>query len=61
MTELEKEPISELEKFPVYDEGIAQVKLQLDTHKILAYQHWKGNSAYTATDAIHDILSGKLR
>ncbi len=56
------EQIPELKKFPVhfYDEGIAQVKLQLDTSKMVAYQHWEGNSAYTSRDAIHDIFSGKL-
>ena len=58
---LKNEPILELEQFPVYfyEEGIEQVKMQLNFCKAVAYQHWLGNTNYTTMDAIHDALSGQ--
>jgi hypothetical protein len=59
--ELNKEPTPELETFPVYlyEDGIVQLEMQLNTSKTVAYQHWQGNTGYTAMDAINDVFSDK--
>ncbi len=58
---LEHEPIPELEQFPVhyYEEGIGQLKLQLNLSKMVAFQQWQGNTDYTAMDAVRNVVSGQ--
>ncbi|MCI5194668.1 MAG: hypothetical protein D3919_00260 [Candidatus Electrothrix sp. AW5] len=55
----DKEPLPELEQFPVYfyEEGIDQLKMQLNISQIVAYEHWQGNTGYTTMDAIHTLMS----
>ncbi|MCW5211719.1 hypothetical protein VU04_02280 [Desulfobulbus sp. TB] len=54
-----EEPLPELEQFPVYfyEEGIDQLKMQLNTSQIVAYKHWQGNTDYTTMDAIRSSMS----
>ncbi len=54
-----EEPLSELEQFPVcfYEEGIDELKMQLNTSQIVAYEHWQGNTGYTTMDAISSFMS----
>ena len=57
--ELNNEPIHELERLPAlfYEDGIDPLKSKLTISQMVAYQHWQGNSNYTATDAIRAGLS----
>jgi hypothetical protein len=63
LKKLNNEPIPELEKFPVhfYEEGIDQLKMQLNISKNVAYQHWQGNINYTTMDVIHDAVLGNRK
>jgi hypothetical protein len=55
----DKEPLPELEQFPVYfyEDGIDDLKMQLNTSQIVAYQHWQGNTDYTTMDFIRSFTS----
>ena len=53
-----KESLPELEQFPVYfyEEGIDQLKMQLNISQIVACEHWQGNTGYTTMDAIRSTI-----
>lgn len=55
---LTKQPEPEIEKFPTnyYTEGIESLRFTLNLRQIVAFQHWQGNLAYTAMDAIRDMM-----
>jgi hypothetical protein len=54
-----KEPLPEIERFPVpyAEDGIAGFQLALRLRQIVARQHWQGNFAYTLGDAIRSLTS----
>ena len=56
---LVNEPEPEIEKFPInyYENGIDQLKFALAQRQKTAIEHWKGNTKYTAMDAIKDMLN----
>ncbi|WP_419655811.1 hypothetical protein [Desulfosarcina variabilis] len=54
--ELSNEKTPEIEKFPsnYYEDGIESLEFSLRLNQIVAFQHWKGNTNYTAMDAIRE-------
>ena len=56
---LVNEPEPEIERFPFnyYENGIDQLKFALAQRQKTAIEHWKGNTKYTAMDAIKDMLN----
>jgi hypothetical protein len=56
---LVNEPEPEIEKFPsnYHEDGIDPLKFALAQRQKTAIEHWKGNTKYTAMDAIMDMLN----
>ena len=56
---LVKEPEPAIERFPFnyYENGINSLKFALAQRQKTAIGHWKGNTKYTAMDAIKDMLN----
>ncbi len=56
---LVNEPEPEIERFPFnyYENGINSLKFALALRQKTAIEHWKGNTKYTAMDAIKDMLN----
>lgn len=54
----EKEPLPEIERFPVHyaEDGIGGFQLALRVRQIVAMQHWQGNTDYTLQDAIWSVV-----
>ena len=59
VTELASEPEPEIEKFPAYyyEDGIESLNLALRQRQFVALEHWKGNTNYTAMDAIREFVT----
>ncbi len=53
-----KQPMPAMERFPLnyYEEGIRSVEAFLSSHKVIAMQHWRGNTDYTPHDFVQDML-----
>jgi hypothetical protein len=56
-----QETLPEIERIPVhyYEDGIQGFELVLRLRKIIAMEHFSGNSAYTLTDAVESITKSK--
>jgi len=56
---LVNEPEPEIERFPFnfYENGINSLRFALAQRQKTAIEHWKGNTKYTAMDAIKDMLN----
>ena len=56
---LVNEPEPEIERFPFnyYENGIDSLKFPLAQRQKTAIEHWKGNTKYTAMDAVKDMLN----
>jgi hypothetical protein len=54
-----KELLPEVERFPshFHEDGILPLKLSLQSRQYVAIQHWHGNSDYTLTDYISEVVS----
>lgn len=59
VTELASELEPEIEKFPAhyYEDGIESLNLTLRQRQFVALEHWKGNTNYTAMDAIREFVT----
>jgi hypothetical protein len=55
-----REPLPEIEKFPVhfYEDGIDSLKTALRMREIIALEHWKGNVGYTFYDVLKTTIPG---
>jgi len=58
MEDKAKQPVPAMERFPLdyNDEGIRAVEALLAPHKVIAMQHWQGNTTYTRHDLVQDML-----
>ena len=58
ISELASEPAPEIEKFPAYyyEDGVESLNAALIQRQLIALEHWKGNTNYTAMDAIRQFL-----
>jgi len=57
LTSRAKEPLPEIERFPVHyaEDGIAGFQLALRLRQMVAMQHWLGHPEYTLGDAIQSL------
>jgi hypothetical protein len=53
-----KRPLPEIERFPIhfYEEGIQTFETTLKMRRIIAYQHWLGNTSYSMHNIIQEML-----
>jgi hypothetical protein len=58
MEDKAKQPVPAMERFPLeYDEeGIRAVEALLAPHKVIAMQHWQGNTDYIHHDLMRDMI-----
>ena len=58
LTSRAKEPLPEIERFPVHyaQDGIGGFQLALRLRQIVAMEHWQGNTDYTLQDAIWSVV-----
>jgi len=58
MTARAKQPLPEIERFPVhfYEEGIQTFETTLTIRRLVAFQHWLGNTAYSMYDVIQEMV-----
>jgi hypothetical protein len=55
-----QERLPEVEKFPVhfYTDGITSLENALRLRQIVAFEHWRGNTACTLGEVIHKVSAG---
>jgi hypothetical protein len=58
LEKIAKEPLAEVERFPIYyyEDGIEKIQTSLRMRQFIALQHWNGRTDYTFYDLSHEII-----